>query len=177
MKKFLLFAFAFFSLNIQAQEATVSKKSLFSINFLLPGFEYEASLSEKTTLDMALGFGFAYRSGMFGEGYGIFPGLTGQYRWFYNLDKRLEKGKSIDNNTGNYLALHAGGQSGKPILGNLAYNADFFGTVGPVWGLQRYYGSGFKLGLHLGAGYAFNNIGDSGFSPILGFRLGWLLGK
>ncbi|MBE7639679.1 hypothetical protein GUB10_04965 [Salegentibacter sp. BLCTC] len=66
-------------------------------------------------------------------------------------------------------------QSGKPIIGNLEYNEAYFGAVGPVWGLQRYYNSGFKLDLNLGGGYSFNESGESYFSLLIGIRLGWLL--
>ncbi len=175
MKKILLLLFTFSSITAFSQDASVSDKSILSVNIVLPGLEYESALSKETTLNLNLGFGFAYRSGVFGEGYGVFPAFIGQYRWFYNLEKRLEKEKSIDNNSGNYLALYAVAQSGEPLIGDLSYRAKIFGTVGPAWGLQRYYGSGFKLNLNLGYGYGFNDLGDSGFSPIIGIRLGWLL--
>ena len=98
-----------------------------------------------------------------------------QYRYYYNLEKRLQKEKNIGNNSANYIALSGAVQIGKPIIGDLEYNEGYFGVIGPVWGLQRYYGSGFKLDLNLGAGYGFNESGSSFFSPIIGLRLGWRL--
>jgi hypothetical protein len=49
-------------------------------------------------------------------------------------------------------------------------------VFGPSWGLQRYYKSGFKLDLNVGAGYGFSEF-DSTFAFILGMRLGWLISK
>ncbi|MGA9589316.1 MAG: hypothetical protein WBV11_05745, partial [Salegentibacter sp.] len=68
-------------------------------------------------------------------------------------------------------------QSGKPVIGDLEYTADYFGVIGPVWGLQRYYGSGFKLDLNLGLGYGFDNLNSSYLSSMFSIRLGWLLRK
>lgn len=133
-------------------------------------------LTNATTLDLRLGTGFSYfENSYFGEDFGIYPIFNVQYRYYYNLGKRFDKGKNISDNSANYVALSGIVQSGKPIIGNIEYNADYFGVIGPVWGLQRYYNSGFKLDLNLGAGYGFDELGDSYFSPIIGIRLGWLL--
>ena len=174
MKKFLLISFCFFTFSsINAQNQPSVEDGLFSVNILTPGLEYELGLTSSTTLDLRVGSGFAYRKGTFGEGFGVFPVFNVQYRHYYNLEKRLEKGKNISDNSGNYIALSGAVQSGKPIIGDLEYTEGYFGVIGPVWGLQRYYGSGFKLDLNLGGGYAFNESGGSFFSPIIGIKLGW----
>ncbi|MGY5848949.1 hypothetical protein [Salegentibacter sp. F14] len=176
MKKTLLFCLCLFSLfSMRSQDQASVKDGLLSINILTPGLEYEYGLSASTTLDLRVGTGFAYQKNSFGEGFGIYPIFNIQYRHYYNLAKRLEKGKEINNNSANYIALSGVVQAGKPIVGDLEYNEGFFGVIGPVWGLQRYYGSGFKLDLNLGAGYGFNESGESFFSPLIGLRLGWLL--
>ena len=179
MQKLLLLSFCFFSfLSTNAQDQASVEDGIFSVNILTPGLEYEFGLTRSTTLDLRLGTGFAYRKSSFGEGYegfGIYPIFNGQYRYYYNLEKRLEKDKNIANNSANYIALSGVVQFGKPIIGDLENNEDYFGVIGPVWGLQRYYNGGFKLDLNLGAGYGFNESGDSFFSPIIGIRLGWRL--
>ena len=154
MKNFLLLIsfclFSFFSVNAQDQPAV--EDGLLSINILTPGLEYEHGLTNSSTLDLRAGTGFAYRkSSFFGESFGIYPIFNVQYRHYYNLAKRLEKGKSIDYNSANYVALSGVVQSGKPVIGDMEYNENFFGIIGPVWGLQRYYGSGFKLDLKFGS--------------------------
>jgi hypothetical protein len=174
MKKLILLSFCFCSfLTINAQDQPSVEDGLFSVNILTPGLEYEYGLTNSTTLDLRAGSGFAYRKGTFEEGFGVYPIFNVQYRHYYNLKKRLEKGKNISNNSGNYIALSGTVQAGKPIIGDLEYNEGYFGVIGPVWGLQRYYGAGFKLDLNLGGGYGFNESGSSFFSPIIGLRLGW----
>ena len=174
MKKLILLSFCFCSfLFINAQEQPSVEDGLFSANILTPGLEYEYGLTKSSTLDLRAGSGFAYRKGTFEEGFGVYPIFNVQYRHYYNLKKRLEKGKNISNNSGNYIALSGTVQAGKPIIGDLEYNEGYFGVIGPVWGLQRYYGAGFKLDLNLGGGYGFNESGSSFFSPIIGLRLGW----
>ena len=174
MKQLLLLSFCFFTfLSINAQNQPSVEDGLFSVNILTPGLEYEFGLTNSTTLDLRAGSGFAYRKGMLGEGFGVYPIFNVQYRHYYNLKKRLEKGKNISNNSGNYIALSGTIQAGKPIIGDLEYNEGYFGVIGPVWGLQRYYGAGFKLDLNLGGGYGFKESGSSFFSPIIGIRLGW----
>ncbi|PRX45265.1 DUF3575 domain-containing protein [Salegentibacter salegens] len=177
MKKLLLLSFCLFTFSsINAQDQASVEDGLLSINILTPGLEYEYGLTNSTTLDLRAGSAFGYRdNSYFGEDFGIYPTFNVQYRYYYNLEKRLNKGKNIKNNSANYIALSGSVQSGKPIIGDLEYSEGYFGTVGPVWGLQRYYGSGFKLDLNLGAGYGFNESGDSFLSLLIGIRLGWRL--
>lgn len=75
--------------------------------------EYEYGFTNSTTLDLRTGSGFAYRKGMFGEGFGIYPIFNVQYRYYYNLEKRVNKGKNISSNSANYIALSGAIQSGK----------------------------------------------------------------
>ncbi|MFD2826243.1 hypothetical protein ACFSYG_07160 [Leeuwenhoekiella polynyae] len=178
MKYILFLSFSFCTLfAVNAQQQTGVEKRLFSVNILTPGLEYEFGLTNTTTLDLRLGTGFAYRKGFFGEGYGVYPIFNIQYRYYYNFKKRNTKDRNTTNNSANYLALSGALQTGKPIIGNLEYYEDYFGVIGPIWGLQRYYKSGFKLDLNLGGGLGFNDYNKAYFSPILGFRLGWLLFK
>ena len=164
-----------FCLSAQDQQANVSK-SLLSAGIFLPGIEYETSLSKKTSLDVRLGTGFGYANGMArDEEWGIYLNFHSQYRYYYNFNRRLNKGRNTANNSANYFALNAGIFNGKPIIGDLETRADYSAEIGPVWGMQRIYNSGFKLDLHLGAGYAFNDLGESGLTPLIGFRLGWLI--
>ncbi|MBZ9629336.1 DUF3575 domain-containing protein [Salegentibacter sp. LM13S] len=177
MKKILLLSFCYFSfLSINAQDRASVEDGLLSVNILTPGLEYEYGLTNATTLDLRAGSSaFAFGAGSSGKFFAIFPVFSAQYRYYYNFNNRIEKNKTVKNNSANYIALSGNLQSGKPIIGNIEYTEDYFGTIGPVWGLQRYYSSGFKLDLNLGAGYGFDELGDSYFSPIIGIRLGWLL--
>lgn len=177
MKNYCLpLLFLLFVISSSGQEISRLTQNQFSATFFLPGVEYETPVADNSTISLRIGTGFGYAAGMFRETeFGIYLNLRGQYRHFYNFRKRLEKEKNISNNSGNYLALHTALFYGKPIIGELETAADISGLIGPVWGIQRVYNSGFKLNLFLGAGYGFNDIGGSGISPILGFSLGWLI--
>ena len=177
MKKYFLpllfLLFGFFSF---AQNNSRFTESQFSATILLPGLEYETPVSDNSTASLRLGTGFGYASGMYRETeFGIFLNLGGQYRYFYNFQKRLEKEKNISNNTANYFGLHVAFSSSDPIIGNMESVADYSGLVGPVWGIQRVHDSGFKLNLFLGGGYGFNDLGESALSPIVGFSMGWII--
>lgn len=174
MKNFLFLIFLFSGITSTAQQTN----SQFSLNFLAPSVEYEASISSRSTIDLNLGVGFTYQySATFGEAYGVYPDLEGQYRYYYNFEKRADKGRKISENSANYIAGVASINSGNPIIGDLEYDNNYGAFVGPAWGLQRVYNSGFKLNLNLGLGMGFNDSGDTYFRPLFGFQLGWKIGK
>jgi len=174
MKNLLLVFALFLGMTVFSQETT----NQFSLNFLVPSAEYEVSVSEKSTVDFDLGVGFGYTNSKFGgEHFGIFPGFETQYRYYYNLAKRADKGKKTSENSGNYIAGVAYLTSGDPIFGDLEYINDYRGFVGPSWGLQRIYPSNFKLNLNLGAGLGFNDFEGTYFAGLISIKLGFKLGK
>ena len=175
MKKVLLCLSLFIGLTLNAQETS----NQFSLNFLIPSAEYEAAVSEKSTLDVMLGLGFGYHDASYLDEaeYGIYPQFQAQYRHYYNLKKRMQKDKKISENSGNYIALSANVSSGEPIIGDMRLNKDYSGFVGPVWGLQRVYKSNFKLNLNLGFGMGFNDREDTYLATHIGLQLGFKIGK
>ena len=177
MKKLLLFvAVILSSISIFGQERSPETNSQFSLNLILPSLEYEIKTGHSSTVDLLLGAGFGYQSGSQNR-FGVFPAFRSSYRYYYNLNKRLEKGKKVSENSGNYIAAIGTIESGKPLIGDYYLNKNYSVFIGPAWGLQRVYNSGFKLNLNLGAGYGFNDLGDSYVSPIIAIQLGWLIAK
>ncbi|SDS57204.1 hypothetical protein [Gramella sp. MAR_2010_147] len=176
MKRLLLVIFLCVGSVAFSQETTTN--SQFSLNLVMPSAEYELAVSDHSTIDLDLGIGFAYhKSSYSGEAFGIYPGLTAQYRYYYNLEKRADKDKKTSENSGNYIAGVASITGGDPIIGDLEFSNDYGGFVGPAWGLQRVYNSGFKLNLNLGLGMGFNDAGDKYFTPLFGLQLGWLVAQ
>jgi hypothetical protein len=169
-KHFLLLLFLFFSITIFAQDSISVSKDLFKIDVLLPGFSYEHGITKKSTFLVQFGVGSAAFNS--DEIY-ISPIVLGEYRYYYNLEKRDKKGKNISRNSGNYLG------------GNIAYhfvpfghqNEDFteYTTLAAFWGLQRTYKKGFYMNLQLGGYYAFDNDGDTAFGPWINYTLGFVL--
>ena len=159
---------------------------MFKVNFLVPGIEYEHGVSENSTLSLGVGTGIVYINDSFNDGVGFYPFAQGKYKYYYNFDRRQNKGKNTAGNTGNYVSLVGFFQSGEKIFGGLDREySDTFG-VGPVYGLQRTYNSGFNWSFEAGIMYAsvkdaptwFGGSYDYGtVFPWVGFTIGWVLGK
>ena len=175
------------SLQISAQQQDDSslisvEKSIYGIQtgFLGAWLYNESRLSNEFALRSQVGFDFRIEGvGRFefagpNDGiYGILH-LSLEPRWYYNLEKRLKKGKSIDRNSGNFLSLY--------ILGNFddisftsndrLRSVDQVSII-PKWGIRRNIGSHFNFEAGIGFGYvryingtALNNQGGifaSGF--------------
>ena len=173
MKKFTLLLVLFSPLLSQGQRIVENQ---FSLNALVPSAEYELRLSDESTIDLLLGIGFAYSKSTLEEAkFAIFPQFMGQYRYYYNFDRRESKGLKTSENSANYFAGVGIISSTDALIGNLEYLSNYSAFVGPAWGLQRVYEQGFKLNFNLGAGYAWDDIGNSYISPLIGLQLGWIL--
>lgn len=176
MNKLIVCALLLLSVNSFGQET--STNSQFSLNLLAPSAEYELALSQKSTIDVNLGVGFTYEySSTLGEAYGLYPGFEAQYRYYYNFEKRADKGKKTAENSANYFAGVASISGGNPIIGDLENVNEYGGFVGPVWGLQRVYKRGFKLNLNLGLGLGYNDSGNTYVRPMFELQLGWLVAQ
>jgi len=150
----------------------IVEKNQWSIDVLLPGVTYEHGLTENTTLNSNLGFGFGLRGGSDrNTEYGIYPTAILQYRYYYNFKRRLDKGKRISRNTGNYIAPLVAYVSGEPLIGDYEINSN--GFVGGVYGLQRTGKKGFQWNFLFGPGIDFE--GELVFT--VNFKLGFVLRK
>lgn len=172
----LLLCFFIASIGIAQSGKNVENHQL-TLNILLPGIVYEQGISQNSTITAEATMGFAYRESDFVEsGFGIFPIGRLQYRHYYNFDRRLDKGKRIAGNTGNYIAPTIAIQGGKAIIGDLDYVSDYFGGVGAVYGLQRTGQKGFQFRFEIGPGYFFDEF-ESNFGIFLALKLGWVVSK
>ncbi|PKB18870.1 hypothetical protein [Flavobacterium sp. 5] len=165
--------------NLYSQDSPSVEKNQFKINILLPGFVYEHGFTTKNTLYSEISFGIGYRNNdYYGSEWSFYPTITEQFRHYYNLDRRTSKGKVTVHNSGGFVALHSDYRF-KAISTNDALSSlESSFTIGTVWGFERTYRSNFNLGLNMGAGYnVSSNSNDSGFVPVLGFSLGWVIGK
>lgn len=161
--------------SIQGQ--TKVEKEQLTINFLLPGVVYEVGLSPNSTLAAELTTGYAIRgcTGCNTE-FGIYPIGRVQYRYYYNMNRRLSKNKNISGNSGNYLSPTVAVQSGKSIIGDLDYTSNFFLGFGAVYGLQRTSSKGFNFRFETGPAYFFDEF-DNDIGLFLAIKLGWVVRK
>lgn len=159
----------------QAQSNFNVEKSQLQLGLPLPGVLYELGTSKNTTLSFEALAGFELRgcSGCDTD-FGIYPIVRGQYRYYYNMERRLRKQKNISGNSGNYVAALVGYQHGSPLIGNL--NTVNTLGIGPVYGLQRTYRKGFFYRLEGGVAY-FQDDFDEGVGLVLAARIGWVIGR
>jgi hypothetical protein len=177
MKKyFLIITCLAFSQYANAQDSYSVNKSLFKINILAPGFTYERGVSKNSTvcLDANLSLGFVIRRNE--TSFPVTPFLRGQYRYYYNLDRRILKGKDVSNNSGNFVGLSTSHYFNP--LGSKNYVSNYDGvTVGGIWGFQKTYKSNLNLSANAGLGYNFSNNVNSQIVPILNFTVAWVFLK
>jgi hypothetical protein len=171
---FLLFAPLF---NIIAQDTPAVEKNLFKINLLLPGVVYEHGFDTKNTLysELSVGFGFS-KNDVWGKNWALYPNLNEQLRHYYNLEKRIKKGRRTQGNSGNFYALNAV-YNFESINTNSGFNTSVPSvTIAPVWGFQRTNNSNFNSSFNGGIGYNINQ-NQSKMVLILNFSIGWVIGK
>ena len=139
----------------------------------MPGMLYEKGIAKNATLSVEVITGFNLRGCTSCETeFGIYPIIRGQYRYYYNMDRRLERGKNILGNSGNYLGGLLLYQDGNALIGNLGTNSVV--AVGPVYGLQRTYKRGLFYRLETGVAFFEDNF-DNGVTLILAARVGWVI--
>ncbi|RYE19692.1 MAG: hypothetical protein EOP45_12250 [Sphingobacteriaceae bacterium] len=162
MKKLLLMsllAASIFTASAQDSTGNTSLKSLtrLDLGFGGVGFTYEPRLGNKMTMDLSAGAG---------GGYNVHEGGV-DYRWdllqpsiyfivnpklYYNRQKRIRKGKSVLNNSGNYFGLRLKYTTESISSGN-SYSSQA-ALVNLHWGMQRPLGKKWVFNAHAGLGYA-----------------------
>jgi len=83
----------------------------------------------------------------------ISPLLALEPRWYYNLNERVEKGKRIDGNSGNYFSFrtsyhfHDTSDTEDNDLNKI--------LLAPTWGIRRNLGNHFNYEFGAGAGIGY----------------------
>lgn len=176
MKKNVLTLFlCVFTLIVKSQ-STLEKpenlsveKSIFGIQTGFAGlWAYnELKLSNQIALRTELGFDFSKNEDFYPEaGFLLTTVVSLEPRWYYNLNKRASKSKSIKGNSGNFFALKTsfhsddllikfGDNSKAKIVDNL--------SIIPTWGIRRSIGKHFNYETGIGVGYIHYFSKNSGF--------------
>ncbi len=171
MNKFYAFLALAFSITATAQEDTALngtvEKSLFNVQTGVIGFwaSNEVRLADKWALRTEVGLDlWAYETYVPGsmstveeKGTVLVPSISLEPRWYYNIEKRSNKGKNTANNSANFLTVAV---EYYPDLFTIGSKPDYVYVPNqisfiPEWGMRR-------------------SIADSKFNYELGFGLGYL---
>ena len=159
------------TINYAQEKKNISTEKVWRVNFLNPAIELEIPTGQYSTFSSALGIGYGggypdLTSGGSGFIYIISPFADFQYKWFYNLNKRIEKNRNTLNNSGNFLSLRFITR-GNSIAENVNRTSDFDFAFGPTWGIQRKYGKSFHLLFDVGPQYYLDTNGIGDIWPIM----------
>ena len=159
--RFLIIALLGITLNTIAQTPSV-EKSIWQIQTGIIGvwINNESKLTNSLALRSELGLEGGWQS--YGNEYAYFltPVIRIEPRWYYNFDKRINKSRRIDNNSGNYLGLKTSFHPDLFVISNkedvTVYNQI---SIVPVWGIRRNIGKHFnyEVGFGIGGHYVFQN--------------------
>ncbi|WP_422361516.1 hypothetical protein [Reichenbachiella sp.] len=183
LKTILTILIAIGSISFGFAQGTIApdlKQTQVRITILPLGLSLEQKLGEKQTLALAGGLqlgAYAYTSSNNGSGTEFYaaPFFAGEIRNYYN--RKFVK-KELEQNSGNYVALafgYSGNRLGdaENVIFENSYENSFF--VGPVWGFQRNYKTGFHLNLSIGLGYQDGEYLDGGVKIISTGGIGFFL--
>ncbi|AWG20055.1 hypothetical protein FFWV33_00225 [Flavobacterium faecale] len=177
MKKLVIYTIVFLFAKLGIAQTVKVSERLFKVNILSPGLGYEWGVGSNSTfnVDMNLSLGGVNDNNGQLKVLAV-PFVRGQYRFYYNLDKRLDKGKSITGNSGGFVAPSIS-YYGKPINDDFHISTLDGFTAGAVWGFQKTYKSGVNLGANAGLGYNISKNQNNSIVPILNFTVAWVILK
>lgn len=158
MNKFTITIFAFIlTISMCAQDASV-EKSVFGVQTGLVGLwvHNEVKLSNSIALRSELGVELGYYDNNITNTSGILiaPSIAIEPRWYYNLNKRQNKSKRIDGNSGNFIALKTTYHPDLLLYSsndNVTLASDL--SIVPTWGIRRNIGNHFNYEAAFGVGY------------------------
>jgi hypothetical protein len=147
----------------------------FKFDLLAPGLSYELGLFRNQSVSTNLGLGLA----TYQEGYAYGLAWNNRYRYYHNFKRRIDLGKNISGNSGDYIAaalaiFFSQLRLGTNIEGPKDFNLGFYGLV---YGIQRTYPKGFNFTAELGGGYYRGDGVPSGYGPHFSFNFGWVATK
>ncbi|WP_299229156.1 hypothetical protein [uncultured Psychroserpens sp.] len=185
MKKILLpLIFCGLTFITNAQDVSVEKSTYgIQTGFLGIWAHNESKLSNQFVLRSELGLD----TGIFGSdvndinGFLLVPAITLEPRWYYNLNKRQNKSKRIDGNSGNFISIKTTYHPDWFVISN-EDNINFISDISiiPTWGIRRNVGNHFNYETGFGIGYVHyfeeDNVillDESGVTVNLHLRIGY----
>ncbi len=143
------------------QEQAVVDKSVYGVQIGVLGFwaHNETRLQNNFSLRTEVGFDtglFSSNSDYSGTDVGVvfIPSISLEPKFYYNLEKRISKGKNIAKNSGNFIALRLNYRPDWFTLSNVENTsvADNIAII-PKWGIKRTFWKHLTYELGAGIGY------------------------
>lgn len=181
MKKNLTF-FLFLLLSASAfsqDNGTVLKKDIISADIGLLSFwlKYERHLDGLFTLKSELGLGFGFEKGtnIDGTNYFFTPIVSVEPRYYYNFNRRVERGKKTSYNASNYFAFTASYFFKPYVIINVPYvEYQSRASLIPKWGIKRTIGRRLNFEFAFGVGVSFSKAktyADYGLDLRFGYNI------
>ncbi|MFN3753402.1 hypothetical protein [Flavobacterium sp.] len=152
--KQLFFTLLVFNLSF-SQSTTSVEKSIFGVQTGILGIwmHNETRLSDEISLRTELGLDFGIQGNDNSTTTAMIPSLRLEPRWYYNLEKRVKKGRKTANNSGNFLAVNTTYNPDWFIISNKD-NVSIISTLAfvPKWGIKRTLGNHFTYEAGFGIG-------------------------
>lgn len=188
------FAFA------QSEDSHLQKLHAVELSPATPGvrYIYETPISQKSTFEFTAGLDasliFAYSNSYVKINQDrieekerrfqlyLTPNIGLAYKYYYNMNKRAEEGKNVNNNAGNYIGLRLiNGLEGWTTekvktetytMESQGFSKNYIGFASAVWGMNRNLGKNFLFNFEVGPGIVFGEDRESEFSLRLntGFK-------
>lgn len=127
----------------------------------------EFRLTNTIALRAEVGFDAAIWGGSLYDntGFLLAPVITAEPRLYYNLKKRLGKGRSIAGNSGNFVSLKTGLHPNWFVISNqenVTVVSDI--SIIPSWGIRRHIGAHFNYEAGAGLGYRYIFAKSAGYA-------------
>ncbi|QLE01767.1 hypothetical protein HX109_09430 [Galbibacter sp. BG1] len=157
MKKILLLLLTLLSLQQSLAQNPDVEKSIFGVQTGFLGFWgfNESRLATKIALRSEIGLNAGFFGGTFIEdGFIMVPSFTLEPRYYYNINKRNEKGKRTHHNAANFVSLDITYLPKWFAISNVE-NVGVLDNISfvPKWGIRRNIGEHFNYEIGLGLGY------------------------
>ena len=166
-----------------AQKSNVPLQNLtkLDLGFRGVGFSFEPALGKTMSIDLSTGLGGGYEISDNSFTYSwdlLAPAIyvIVNPKFYYNREKRSEKGKNMASNTGNFIGLAIKYTSRSIVENPTVWDALLFNLH---WGIQRPVGKRWIFNTHVGVGYAVDatdlSNSSGSFYPALDLRFGYVL--
>ncbi|MBQ4820770.1 hypothetical protein [Aquimarina sp. MMG016] len=163
----LFFFGSYVGFSQKAVEASV-EKSVFGVQVGPIGVwaHNELKLSNQIALRSEIGWGGVSSAH-------IEPLIALEPRWYYNLNRRANKGRRIDGNSGNYISFRANYRFFD--ISEAENNNQDYLILATSWGIRRNIGNHFnyEAGLGVGLGIRDEEGKEIGYTTIFNLKIGY----